>query len=106
VHYEWAIEQRAKIQHTLLALYKQVLKTNPKQTDWTLTYLMGHLISASFSLWRAVFLAENVRDEAPILMPKRISLRPSSPLTRSPFPTTAATAPGQSASTWKTLSTA
>jgi hypothetical protein len=67
VHHEWAIDQRAKIQHKLLALYRQVLKTDPKQADWTLTYLSDHLISAAFSLWRAVFLAENVRDEAPIL---------------------------------------
>jgi hypothetical protein len=38
-HREWAIEERAKIQQTLLALYNRVLKADPEQTDWTLTYL-------------------------------------------------------------------
>lgn len=61
VHLAWAIDQRAKIQHTLLALYEYVRSNEPDQREWVKPSLLDHLIAAAFSLWRAVFLAEDTR---------------------------------------------
>jgi hypothetical protein len=61
-HLEWAIDQRAKIQHTLLALYKFVRDNSPDQLDLVKRSLLDDLIAAAFSLWRAVFLAESNRE--------------------------------------------
>jgi len=60
-HLTWVIDQRAKIQHTLLALYEYVQKNVPEHRDWVKPSLLDDLIAAAFSLWRAVFLAQNVR---------------------------------------------
>ena len=65
-HLEWAIDQRAKIQYTLLALYQYIRKNAPEQRDWVKPSLLDDLIAAAFSLWRAVFLAENVRTRVSI----------------------------------------
>jgi hypothetical protein len=62
VHLKWAIDQRAKIQHTLLALYEYVRQSDRDQIDCAAERLLDPLIAAAFSLWRAVFLAENVRE--------------------------------------------
>jgi hypothetical protein len=63
-HLRWAVNQRAEIQHTLLALYEYVRRTHSKAgyAD-TKVYLLDHLIGAAFSLWRAVFLAETYRTD-------------------------------------------
>jgi hypothetical protein len=61
LHLRWTIDQRAKIQHTLLALYEYVRLNAPERRDWVKPSLLDDLIAAAFSLWRAVFLAENIR---------------------------------------------
>jgi hypothetical protein len=70
-HLEWAIDQRAKIQHTLLALYVYVRDTEPEES-WVYTEaIVNSLIAASFSLWRAVFLAEQTRTDASVRQAQR-----------------------------------
>jgi hypothetical protein len=66
-HLRWAIDQRAEIQRTMLALYEYVRANrtslgyaNPKE------YILDHLVGAAFSLWRAVFLAETFRSDETI----------------------------------------
>jgi hypothetical protein len=61
-HLAWAIDQRAKIQHTMLALLELVREIEVNHAEWIKPKLMDHLIAAAFSLWRAVFLAEKVRE--------------------------------------------
>ena len=64
-HLAWAIDQRAEIQRTLLALYEFVRhRRPPRRTEEN--YVLGYLIRAAFSLWRAVFLAETFRDDTEI----------------------------------------
>jgi hypothetical protein len=60
-HFRWAIDHRAQIQHTLLALYAYVRKPRGRES-WIEPMLLDHCIAAAFSLWRAVFLAEIVRN--------------------------------------------
>src|SRR3982074_19277 len=62
VHLEWAIAQRGKIQHTLLALYDFVNENSPEKSWWKQPHRFDHLIAAGFSLWRAAFLAAGSRD--------------------------------------------
>jgi hypothetical protein len=66
-HLRWAVNQRAEIQRTLLALYEYVRKT-PSKTGYAepRVYLLDNLIGAAFSLWRAVFLAEIYRTDETI----------------------------------------
>jgi hypothetical protein len=66
-HLRWAVEQRAEIQRTLLALYEYVRKT-PSKSGYAepKVYLLDNLIGAAFSLWRAVFLAETFRTDETI----------------------------------------
>jgi hypothetical protein len=66
-HLRWAIDQRAEIQRTLLALYVYIRRT-PSNTGYAdpKVYLLDHLIGAAFSLWRAVFLAETFRTDETI----------------------------------------
>jgi hypothetical protein len=59
-HLAWAIDQRAAVQHTLRALYGFV-RHHPPPLDLDTRYLLDHLIGAAFSLWRAVFLADDIR---------------------------------------------
>src|ERR1700690_2914443 len=61
-HLEWAIEQRGKIQLTILALYKFARGQPAEGPDFPKTYLLDHLSAAAFSLWRAAFLADGSRD--------------------------------------------
>lgn len=67
-HLRWAIDHRAKIQHTLLGLYDYARTVSPAVGEAWQIPLLDDLISAAFSLWRAAFLAgelrtyENVRD--------------------------------------------
>jgi hypothetical protein len=63
-HLKWAIDQRAKIQHTLLSLYEFLRNTMPHIENTMDDLFVDHLIAAAFSLWRAVFLAERERDGA------------------------------------------
>jgi hypothetical protein len=65
-HLRWAIEQRAEIQRTLLALLEFVRSHKQTAADFVPNYLVNHLIGAAFSLWRAVFLAEAYRTEESI----------------------------------------
>lgn len=60
-HLTWAIDQRAKIQHTLLSLYEFVRNTMPLNQDATHDLFVDHLVASAFSLWRAVFLTERER---------------------------------------------
>jgi hypothetical protein len=64
-HLKWAIDQRAEIQRTLLALYDFVCRHRPPQ-EYDLNYVLGYLVGAAFSLWRAVFLADTFRDEVSV----------------------------------------
>jgi len=59
---EWAIEQRGKIQQTILALYKYAKSQPPEGPGFPKSYLLDHLSAASFSLWRAAFLTDGSRD--------------------------------------------
>ncbi|MDI1265557.1 MAG: hypothetical protein PS018_20110 [bacterium] len=62
-HLRWAINERAKIQHTLLALYELFRQRPPKQyPSWWEEILIDHFLGAGFALWRAVFLADKRRD--------------------------------------------
>ncbi len=67
-HLKWAIEQRAEIQFTLLALY-DYMRSQPEGCfpDWFQELFQDHLIAAGFSLWRAVFLGDKPRDLKPVL---------------------------------------
>ena len=60
-HVRWAIDQRAKIQHTLLALYERVKEQQKLPPDYRADILLEHLIASAFCLWRAVFLADRER---------------------------------------------
>lgn len=60
-HLRWAINQRAKIQHTLLALYEYLEHHDPTEAPWPHTSFVDDLVAAAFSLWRAAFLGENQR---------------------------------------------
>ncbi len=71
--HRWAIHQRANIQPTLLALYDYAdhMKPPPDADDYLRvlpppTVLFDHLIGASFSLWRAVFLTEKPRTPSSV----------------------------------------
>ena len=55
---EWAIEKRAKIQETILALYRYAKSQPPQGPGFPASYLLDHLSAASFSLWRAAFLTD------------------------------------------------
>jgi hypothetical protein len=59
---EWAIEKRAKIQQTILALYRYAKSQPPQGPGFPASYLLDHLSAASFSLWRAAFLTDGSRD--------------------------------------------
>jgi hypothetical protein len=66
-HLRWAVDQRAEIQRTLLALYEYVRSNSPKSSyAEPRVYVLDHLIGAAFSLWRAVFLAETFRTDESI----------------------------------------
>jgi len=66
-HLRWAVDQRAEIQRTLLALYGYVRKNKPSAGYANpRDYILDHLVGASFSLWRAVFLAETFRSDESI----------------------------------------
>src|SRR6516164_133481 len=74
-HLRWAVDQRAEIQRTLLALYEYVRKTtsaagyaDPK------AYLLDNLIGAAFSLWRAAFLAETFRTDESVFRSQELFL--------------------------------
>ena len=64
-HLAWAVNQRAEIQRTLLALYEFVCRHRPPQNG-AQKYVPGYLIGAAFSLWRAVFLADTFRDDVSV----------------------------------------
>lgn len=62
-HLAWAIDQRSKIQHTLLALYVMIRERPTHQyPSWWEEHLNDHFLAAAFCLWRAVFLADKSRD--------------------------------------------
>lgn len=62
-HLKWAIDQRAKVQHTLLALYSYVSAIAPDEPWSAKEEVIDALIAAAFALWRAVFLAEEPRTD-------------------------------------------
>jgi hypothetical protein len=55
-HLEWSIEGRQKTQKTTLRLYVWIKKHPNKQAAYR--HEIEYLTSVSFSLWRAVFLAD------------------------------------------------
>lgn len=61
-HLEWAIEQRAKIQRTLLALYAFVKGCDPENSPWPMTSLVEH----ELCLLRSSFAAEVPHDSWPL----------------------------------------
>jgi hypothetical protein len=62
-HLAWAIDQRAKIQHTLLALFEYVRDAPPDDPWSEKEEAIDDLIAVAFSLWRAVFLTEQPRTD-------------------------------------------
>ncbi len=80
--HRWAIHQRANIQLTLLALYdySEHMKQPPDTgSDMRMlpptTVLFDHLIGASFSLWRALFLTEKPRTPLSVHKAQRAFLK-------------------------------
>jgi hypothetical protein len=74
-HLRWAVEQRAEIQRTLLALYEYVRKTTPVASYADpKVYLLDNLIGAAFSLWRAAFLAETFRTDESVFRSQELFL--------------------------------
>jgi hypothetical protein len=61
-HLAWAIDKRAEIQHTLLALHDCIAHHPASKSSFEYQHTLDHLIGAAFSLWRAVFLADVYRD--------------------------------------------
>jgi hypothetical protein len=60
--FSWAIPRRAKSQELLLRLY-QYLERNPDlEQNRERRGVFGLLVGTGFSLWRAVFLAQPVRE--------------------------------------------
>ena len=59
-HYKWLVKSRAKSQqllldlHTFIAANRGALASHDRDTEWS---IVGLLIGATFSLWRAAFLA-------------------------------------------------
>jgi hypothetical protein len=62
-HLTWVIDQRAKIQHTLLALYTYLNETGAQDSHAPEAVALNDLIAAAFSLWRAIFLTELERTD-------------------------------------------
>ena len=62
-HLRWAIDQRAKIQHTLLTIYEYVRDLAPDDAWSDKEEAIDDLIAVAFSLWRAVFLTERPRTD-------------------------------------------
>ena len=65
-HLKWSIDKRADVQRTLLALYTYVRcrpAENVKPIDID---LLDDLIGAAFSLWRAVFLVDTLREDTTV----------------------------------------
>ena len=56
-HLRWAVDQRAEVQRTLLALYEYVRrkKTPGGSHAEPQVYILDQLIGSAFSLWRAAF---------------------------------------------------
>jgi hypothetical protein len=61
-HLAWAIDERAEIQKTLLALYDCLTHHPASKSGFEYQNMLDNLIGAAFSLWRAVFLADVDRD--------------------------------------------
>jgi hypothetical protein len=59
---EWAIDKRADVQRSMVALYEYVRSFKPNAQKFDDTYLLDHLIAASFNLWRAAFLTDTKRE--------------------------------------------
>jgi len=86
-HLAWAIEQRAAVQHTLLALHEFVRHSSAHTLDGDTRFLLDLLIGAAFSLWRAVFLADTFRDVVKIQQSQEaFLLKSKSPLERRVLP--------------------
>ena len=62
-HLKWAIDKRADIQRTLLALYTYVRRRPVKNIKPIDVDLLDDIIGAAFSLWRAVFLVDTLREQ-------------------------------------------
>ena len=61
-HMAWAVDKRAYVQHTMVALYEYVRSHTPDAQQFDDRYLLDHLIAAAFNLWRAAFLTETSRE--------------------------------------------
>lgn len=63
--YRWLVEQRARIQSTLLELYEcsasPLVSGSSLEPNWA--WAWGFMVGTGFSLWRAVFLAETAESE-------------------------------------------
>jgi hypothetical protein len=60
--FSWAIPRRAKSQELLLSLYRYLDRNRDLDQNPEARAVYGLLVGAGFSLWRAVFLAQPVRD--------------------------------------------
>jgi hypothetical protein len=58
----WAIDKRADVQRSMVALYEYVRSHTPDAQKFDDTYLLDHLIAAAFNLWRAAFLTDTSRS--------------------------------------------
>jgi hypothetical protein len=61
-HIVWAVDKRADVQRSMISLYEYVRTHRPDAQKFDDRYLLDHLIGAAFSLWRAVFLADTLRE--------------------------------------------
>src|ERR1700691_2862086 len=62
-HLKWAIDKRADIQRTLLALYTYVRCRPVKNIKPIDVDLLDDIVGAASPLWRAVLLVDTLRDE-------------------------------------------
>jgi hypothetical protein len=62
-HHQWAIDERARVQHTLLGLYAYVREKSADDLEPMRVAVLDSLIGAAFALWRAVFLAADLRTK-------------------------------------------
>jgi hypothetical protein len=58
----WAIDKRADVQRSMVALYEYVRSHTPDAQKFDDTYVLDHLIAAAFNLWRAAFLTDTSRS--------------------------------------------
>ena len=74
-HMEWLIDRRGKVRGLMGDLYAFIRKNPRLEKDRGPDMLLyGHLVAIVFSLWRAVFLADNSRAWKKVFPQLRLAL--------------------------------